>query len=94
VLAQHSQPVADGGQIELRVGDFQFIDENEERIGARSIDLQIKLRAAVREQLALGVSVHGDDVTAAGGAAASVIDTVAEASSGPSVRRALNAISP
>jgi hypothetical protein len=58
VLAQHPRPVADGGQIELGIGDLQLIDELEQRIGARPIDLDIELRAAIREQLALGVAIH------------------------------------
>ena len=64
MLAQHSQPVTDGGQVELGVGGLQLIDEVEQRVGARTIDFQIELRAAVREELALGVSIHGDAIMA------------------------------
>ena len=48
---------------------------------ARAIDLQIELRAAVREELALGVPIHGDGLHG-GETATSVIETVAAAAIG------------
>ncbi len=59
MFAQHPQPVADCRQIELRVADFKFVHELEQRLAARDLQGDADVARPRDEQLLFGLSRHG-----------------------------------
>ena len=56
MFAQHAEAVSNGGQIELRIGDLQLIDQAQQGIGLSPVERESECSGTLGKQLPFGVS--------------------------------------